>query len=271
MNIECNNCGAEFDSAELIDGECPYCGSKVNVDDSKGSADSANADPDSFFDDIADDAPAQHVHIPTPPTTQASSAATFNLPPQSSSSDGYHASYGSDAKSNKAVRDVFSCSIVLVLFGFFRLVGSFMSMGNIERLKSMLPSLEGTEYYSLYSTIANLGIFELLLHFAIFGASIVLLIFALKVRKVRFPLESRTEFAGFKKTFIVSCVLLAIMAAYLIVELLAIGTASKLEDATGEKVFTSSTSTGMYIGLIVLVGGAISAFVKLLKLSREKK
>lgn len=251
MNIECNNCGAEFDSAELIDGECPYCGSKVNVDDSKGSADSANADPDSFFDDIADDAPAQHVHIPTPPTTQASSAATFNLPPQSSSSDGYHASYGSDAKSNKAVRDVFSCSIVLVLFGFFRLVRSFISMNNIDT--------------------SLVGIFELLLHFAIFGVSIVLLIFALKVRNVRFPLESRTEFAGFKKTFIVSCVLLAIMAVYLIVELVAIGTASKHEGATGEKVFALFTSTEMYIGLIVLVGGAISVFVKLLKLSREKK
>jgi len=259
MNIECNNCGAEFDSAELIDGECPYCGSKVNLGGSNGSANSANADPDSFFDDIADDAPAQPVYIPTPPTAQTSSAATFNLPPQSSFSDGYHSSYGSDAKSNKAVRDVFSCSIVLVLFGFFRLVSSFMSMDDIADLKS-----KWSEFYYL-------GIFELLLHFAIFGASIVLLIFALKVRKVRFPLASRTEFAGFKKTFIVSCVLLAIMAVYLIVELVAIGTASKLEDATGEKVFAASTSTGMYIGLIVLVGGAIGVFVELLKLSREKK
>lgn len=271
MKIECNNCGAEFDSAELIDGECPYCGSKVNFGGSDESAERANTNPDSFFDDIADDAPAQHVSIPTPLTAQAPSAATFNMPAQNDlSEEGYHSACGSDVKSNKAVKSVFSCSIVLVVFAFFRLISSFISMGNIENIQSTLPSLKGTEYYELYSTLANLGIVELLLYFAIFGASIVFLIFVNKVRRERFPLERREQFVGFKRTFIVSCVLLAIMAVYLIVELVAIGTVSKIETTMGEGVTATVSSAGTYVGLVVLVGCAISSFVNLLKLSKEK-
>lgn len=112
MKITCSKCAADFET-EKTSGTiyCPYCGSEQTI-----SAPSVQNDDEFFSDEHLNGTyqPVQPTYQPVQPT--------------------YHASFESDAKANKAVKNVFSFAILLLVIGLLRFSQVFSTLANWENL-----------------------------------------------------------------------------------------------------------------------------------------
>lgn len=254
MKIVCKNCGADFDSSEVQAGKCPYCGSLVQEESAQSAESAQGTNPDTFFEDIARQ-DAQPVYVPVAPE--------------------YHCSFPNDAKANKAVKDSFVCTIILLVLGIIRTLMSIVNIPTISELKSWLTECVGTELYAPLSGYINAVTAELVLHILILAVAIVLVIFELKVRKVRFPLADDSAFADFKKVAYVAIAMTVIVVAYLIVEMLAVVYLNEYEVAyaniTGDSESAAASTTGVVFGAFILIACTVGVLTESLKLSKEKK
>lgn len=250
MKIVCNHCGADFDSSEVQSGKCPYCGSLVQDGGAQSEESSQGTNPDTFFEDIKLEE-AKPVYVPVAPE--------------------YHCSFPNDAKANKAVKDSFVCTIILLVLGIIRTISSVINIPDIVQLKGQLSELVGTELYAPLNSYISVGYAELALHISIVAVAIVMLVFGLKVRKVRFPLADDSAFADFKKVFYVAIAMTVLMVAYVIVEVIAYGAISAIEELTDKDFIEPGFLTGSIIGVFIFVICAVGVLIESLKLSKEKK
>ncbi len=252
MKIVCKNCGADFDSSEMQSGKCPYCGSSVQEGGAQSTSQGTN--PDTFFEDIALEE-AQPVYVPVAPE--------------------YHCSFPSDTKANKAVKDSFVCTIILLALSIIRVLGSLISISSVSELKGYLPEFVGTDMYAPLSGYVNMATAEIVLHVLIVAVAIVMLVFELKVRKVRFPLADDSAFADFKKVAYVAIAMTVLMAAYAVVEVLVVAYANDFNDAFaatyGEDAINAGTTIGAIFGVCILLACTVGVLAETLKLSKEKK
>lgn len=254
MKIVCNHCGADFDSSEMQSGKCPYCGSCVQAEGVQGTNSLQGTNPDTFFEDIVRP-DAQPVYVPVAPE--------------------YHCSYPTDAKANKAVKDSFVCTIILLVLGIIRTLVSLVNIPTISELKTWLPEYAGTDLYAPLNGYINSVTAEVVLHLLILAAAVVMFIFELKVRKVKFPLADESAFADFKKVAYVAIAMMVIVVAYLIVEMLAVVYMTEYETIyaamTGDSESTAGSTTGVIFGAVILIACTVGVLAESLKLSKEKK
>ena len=254
MKIVCNHCGADFDSTEVQSGKCPYCGSLVQDGGAQSEESSQGTNPDTFFEDITPEE-AKPVYVPVAPE--------------------YHCSFPNDAKANKAVKDSFVCTIILLVLGIIRTLMSIINIPTIAEYKKWLTECVGTDLYAPLNGYINSVTAEVVLHVLIMAVAIVMLVFELKVRKVRFPLADDSAFADFKKVSYVAIAMTVIVVAYLIVEMLAVVYMTDYETIyaamTGDSESTTGTTTGVIFGAIILIACTVGVLIESLKLSKEKK
>ena len=235
-------------------GKCPYCGSSVQEGGAQSVGSSQGTNPDTFFEDIVLEE-ASPVYVPVAPE--------------------YHCSYPNDAKANKAVKDSFVCTIILLVLGIIRTLVSIINIPTIAEYKSWLTEYVGTDLYAPLNGYINSITAEVVLHVLIMAVAIVMLVFELKVRKVRFPLADDSAFADFKKVSYVAIAMTVIVVAYLIVEMLAVVYMTDYETTyaamTGDSESTTGTTTGVIFGAIILIACTVGVLIESLKLSKEKK
>ena len=220
----------------------------------KANPSSDSTTPDTFFEDITLEE-ASPVYVPVAPE--------------------YHCSYPSDAKANKAVKDSFVCTIILLVLSIIRVLGSITVITSVLELKELLPNFLGTDMYAPLNSYVNTATVEVVFHVLIVAVAIVMLVFVLKVRKVRFPLADDSVFADFKKVSYVAIAMTVVMVAYAIVEFLLVAFANEFNGAYiaayGESAIDAGTSIGAIFGVCILLVCTVGVLIESLKLSKEKK
>lgn len=237
MKVTCSNCGAEVDVQGSV-ANCPYCGSRLSVSNMEDGI-------DNYFDNVA----------PTQPQPSNVYANAVNK---------------NDKKLKKAVKDIFSWAVLLLVIGVLRLFTGLLGLEDIEAIESELPSLVGTIYYAPLSSYLSFATAETIMHIFINICSIVLVVFASRLKKT--DIYSKELESINLKVFIISCIMAAILLAYLIVEICIV---SKTIDLIKIEFINEDGLSTMFSSLvwtiILVVGGAlcVAGSVKLSKQAKQ--
>lgn len=177
MKITCSKCAADFET-EKTSGTiyCPYCGSEQTI-----SAPSVQNDDEFFSDEHSNGTyqPVQPTYQPVQPT--------------------YHASFESDAKANKAVKNVFSFAILLLVIGLLRFFTGFLNIGELGELNEGLGSVANQVAYKALKAYVSLSYTEIVMHVAIVACASAIVALTAKVRNAKFPIADENIFESYKK------------------------------------------------------------------------
>lgn len=248
MKITCTKCAADFET-EKTSGTvyCPYCGSEQTI-----SAPSVQNDDEFFSDEHLNEPyqPVQPTYQPVQPT--------------------YHASFESDAKANKAVKNVFSFAILLLVFGLLRFFTGFLNIGELAELNEGLGSVTNQVAYKALKAYVSLSYTEIVMHVAIVACASAIVALTAKVRKAKFPIADESIFESYKKAFIASCVMLGVLIVYTIVEICGLSVLIELQGLYGEDVFSAGTWAGSFVWTLLLLASGVVCLVSSLKLSKKQ-
>lgn len=255
MKITCTKCAADFET-EKTSGTvyCPYCGSEQTI-----SAPSVQNDDEFFSDEHLSGTyqSVQPTYQPVQPTYQ---------PVQPT----YHASFESDAKANKAVKNVFSFAILLLVFGLLRFFTGFLNIGELAELNEGLGSVTNQVAYKALKAYVSLSYTEIVMHVAIVACASAIVALTAKVRKAKFPIADESIFESYKKAFIASCVMLGVLVVYTIVEICGLSVLIELQGLYGEDVFSAGTWAGSFVWTLLLLASGVVCLVSSLKLSKKQ-
>lgn len=248
MKITCNKCAADFET-EKTSGivYCPYCGSEQAI-----SAPTTQNDDEFFSDEHLNETyqPVQPTYQPVQPT--------------------YHASFESDAKANKAVKNVFSFAVLLLVIGLLRFFTGFINIGDLVEINDGLSSVANQVVYKALKSYVSLSYTEIFMHIAIVACASAIVALTAKVRKAKFPIADESIFESYKKAFIASCVMLGVLVVYTIVEICGLAVLIKLQDLYGEDVFSASTWAGSFVWTLLLLASGVVCLISSLKLSKKQ-
>ena len=248
MKITCSKCAADFET-EKTSGTiyCPYCGSEQTI-----SAPSVQNDDEFFSDEHSNGTyqPVQPTYQPVQPT--------------------YHASFESDAKANKAVKNVFAFAILLLVFGLLRFFTGFLNIGELAELNEGLGSVTNQVAYKALKAYVSLSYTEIVMHVAIVACASAIVALTAKVRKAKFPIADESIFESYKKAFIASCVMLGVLVVYTIVEICGLSVLIELQGLYGEDVFSAATWAGSFVWTLLLLASGVVCLVSSLKLSKKQ-
>lgn len=248
MKITCTKCAADFET-EKTSGTvyCPYCGSEQTI-----SAPSVRNDDEFFSDEHLNGTyqPVQPTHQPVQPT--------------------YHASFESDAKANKAVKNVFSFAILLLVIGLLRFFTGFLNIGELGELNEGLGSVANQVAYKALKAYVSLSYTEIVMHVAIVACASAIVALTAKVRKAKFPIADESIFVSYKKAFIASCVMLGVLVVYTIVEICGLSVLIQLQGLYGEDVFSAATWAGSFVWTLLLLASGVVCLISSLKLSKKQ-
>lgn len=248
MKITCSKCAADFET-EKTSGTiyCPYCGSEQTI-----SAPSVQNDDEFFSDEHSNGAyqPVQPTYQPVQPT--------------------YHASFESDAKANKAVKNVFSFAILLLVIGLLRFFTGFLNIGELVELNEALGSVANQVAYKALKAYVSLSYTEIVMHVAIVACASAIVALTAKVRKAKFPIADESIFESYKKAFIASCVMLGVLVVYTIVEICGLSVLIELQGLYGEDVFSAATWAGSFVWTLLLLASGVVCLISSLKLSKKQ-
>ena len=248
MKITCSKCAADFET-EKTSGTiyCPYCGSEQTI-----SAPSVQNDDEFFSDEHSNGTyqPVQPTYQPVQPT--------------------YHASFESDAKANKAVKNVFSFAILLLVIGLLRFFTGFLNIGELVELNEGLGSVANQVAYKALKAYVSLSYTEIVMHFAIVACASAIVALTAKVRKAKFPIADESIFESYKKAFIASCVMLGVLVVYTIVEICGLSVLIQLQGLYGEDVFSAATWAGSFVWTLLLLASGVVCLISSLKLSKKQ-
>lgn len=248
MKITCSKCSADFET-EKTSGTiyCPYCGSEQTI-----SAPSVQNDDEFFSDEHSNGTyqPVQPTYQPVQPT--------------------YHASFESDAKANKAVKNVFSFAILLLVIGLLRFFTGFLNIGELVELNEGLGSVANQVAYKALKACVSLSYTEIVMHFAIVACASAIVALTAKVRKAKFPIADESIFESYKKAFIASCVMLGVLVVYTIVEICGLSVLIELQGLYGEDVFSAATWAGSFVWTLLLLASGVVCLISSLKLSKKQ-
>lgn len=234
MKVTCSNCGAEVDVQGNV-ANCPYCGNQLVV---------ADAGIDNYFDNVA--------------------------PAQPQVSDEYARSVEkNDKKLKKAVKELFSWSIFLLVIGLLRLFFGLLGLADVEAVESELPSLVGTIYYDPLKSYVSVATAETILHLFIAVCACVMVVFTSKLKKT--DVYSKDLEKVNLKVFITSCVMAAILLAYFIVEICAVVGTYKIYDLELLDVDSLGTSFSSFVWTILLVVGGVMSILYSVRLHKQAK
>lgn len=248
MKITCSKCAADFET-EKTSGTiyCPYCGSEQTI-----SAPSVQNDDEFFSDEHSNETyqPVQPTYQPVQPT--------------------YHASFESDAKANKAVKNVFSFAILLLVIGLLRFFTGFLNIGELVELNEALGSVANQVAYKALKAYVSLSYTEIVMHVAIVACASAIVALTAKVRKAKFPIADESIFESYKKAFIASCVMLGVLVVYTIVEICGLSVLIQLQGLYGEDVFSAATWAGSFVWTLLLLASGVVCLISSLKLSKKQ-
>lgn len=248
MKITCSKCAADFET-EKTSGTiyCPYCGSEQTI-----SAPSVQNDDEFFSDEHLNGTyqPVQPTYQPVQPT--------------------YHASFESDAKANKAVKNVFSFAILLLVIGLLRFFTGFLNIGELGELNEGLGSVANQVAYKALKAYVSLSYTEIVMHVAIVACASAIVALTAKVRKAKFPIADESIFVSYKKAFIASCVMLGVLVVYTIVEICGLSVLIQLQGLYGEDVFSAATWAGSFVWTLLLLASGVVCLISSLKLSKKQ-
>lgn len=236
MKVICPNCGAQV-NAEGSVVECPYCGNQIFVANPDG-------DMDNFFDNV------------NTPETQPSDvyAQTVNK---------------NDKKLKKAVKELFSWSILLLVIGILRLFTGLFGLEDIQAIEEMLPSLVGTVYYAPINSYLSLATTETIMHILIIICSIMLVVFASRLKKT--DIYSKELGSVNIKVFIASCITAVILLAYLIVEICIVSKTMELIKLEAIDEDGVSTMFSSLVWTIIFVVGGVMCILYSTRLHKQSK
>lgn len=248
MKITCSKCAADFET-EKTSGTiyCPYCGSEQTI-----SAPSVQNDDEFFSDEHSNGTyqPVQPTYQPVQPT--------------------YHASFESDAKANKAVKNVFSFAILLLVIGLLRFFTGFLNIGELVELNEALGSVANQVAYKALKAYVSLSYTEIVMHVAIVACASAIVALTAKVRNAKFPIADESIFESYKKAFIASCVMLGVLVVYTIVEICGLSVLIQLQGLYGEDVFSAVTWAGSFVWTLLLLASGVVCLISSLKLSKKQ-
>lgn len=236
MKVTCSNCNAEVDVQGNV-ANCPYCGNQLDIQN-------AGEGIDNYFDNVA---PAQ----PQPSDAYAQSVEK------------------NDKKLKKAVKNVFSWAVFLLIIGLLRLCTGLVSLQDIESLEAQLPDLVGTIYYDPICSYLSLSTAEIIMHVLIAVCGIVLVVFATKLKKT--DIYSKDLQSVNLKVFITSCVMAVILLAYFIVEICVASTTGELVDIELIEDTVMITILSSLVWTVLLVVGGVLCVVESVKLAKQAK
>ena len=248
MKITCSKCAADFET-EKTSGTiyCPYCGSEQTI-----SAPSVQNDDEFFSDEHSNGTyqPVQPTYQPVQPT--------------------YHASFESDAKANKAVKNVFSFAILLLVIGLLRFFTGFLNIGELVELNEALGSVANQVAYKALKAYVSLSYTEIVMHVAIVACASAIVALTAKVRNAKFPIADESIFESYKKAFIASCVMLGVLVVYTIVEICGLSVLIQLQGLYGKDVFSAVTWAGSFVWTLLLLASGVVCLISSLKLSKKQ-
>lgn len=243
MKITCSKCGADFDTQQTGVTTCPYCGCEQFV-----SAPSQSGDE--FFGNTPEYQPVRPTYQPVMPT--------------------YHAAFASDEKANKAVKNLFSFAVLLLIIGGLRFITGLININGLVDISEAANGISYSVTYQTLKTYVALGYTEIVMHVAIVACASAVVGLVSKVRRAKFPIADESIFESYKKAFIASCVMLAVLVVYLIVEICCLSVAFDIQRIFGEDGFSAATSAGSFVWTVLLFVSGIFCLVYSLKLSKKQ-
>lgn len=236
MKVTCSNCGAEVDVQGNV-ANCPYCGNQI-VTLNGGD------EIDNYFDNMA-----------------AAQPQSMN--------DYARAVENGDKKLKKAVKELFSWSIFLLVIGMLRLLFGLLGIEDVETVKSELPSLIDTIYYAPLSSYVSFATAETIMHLLIAVCGCVMVVFVSVLKKTDIY-SKNLQNANFK-VLVTSCVMAAILLAYFIIEMCAVASTYKLYELELLDLEDIGTSFSSLVWTVLLVVGGVMCVVYSVRLHKQAK
>lgn len=255
MLVECKECGIKFQTSQCGMVKCPNCGREQYVINYDKKPDKSVKNENVVSADVK---------------------------------CVYHSLYCDDTVANQWIKILFALSIVLVVLAGLRFIVSWSTFDDFSAIKEAIVEFDklitssdtSSSDLVIFRSIKNtlkrflsLAYAEAFMHSIMCACSIVILVFSIKAKVSKFPVESTKSFVFdyYAKTMIFSIVMLVISVIYAIIEICFIKASKSVSEVLESEIISTSTIVGACIGFIAfIVISAICIFASQ-RLSKSQK